>query len=93
MLVPKKTVLSPYFPKIFERIAMFICGTYIAIMLIFNIQALWIIGALLWTVSACASYLGYVQWNILWKSKASSKTQMTMFFWDAFIALSCLVKL
>lgn len=91
-IVPKKTIKGNQ-SKTFERISMLVSGTIIAAMLVLNVQILWIVGGALWIVAACLSYLGYVQWNILWKDKVSDEAQMVMFLWDALIALSCLVKL
>ena len=91
-LVPKPTTKTIK-PLWLEKATMFILGTLLLINLILNIYWLWWAYAVMWSIGACLSYLGYVQWNVSWKIDASNEAQMTMWLWDTLITLCCFTKL
>ncbi|MEM2849055.1 MAG: hypothetical protein QXI36_02125 [Candidatus Bathyarchaeia archaeon] len=84
--------LTKNLPIFLERLLMLIGGICLLINLRLNIQLLWLLYAIAWTFHAGLSYLGYIQWNVLWQKKPSSKAQIAMFTWDALVAIACLLK-
>lgn len=84
-----------------EKLGLFLLGTAILVNLLkFNVSWGWLVMGMFWTFSAVASYLGYMQWNVLWIKECPKKktlpvsdaAQMTMWLWDILIAVSCLTK-
>lgn len=96
--LPKPVIKN--LPRWQERIAMLLSGTFLLINLLLNINWLWLLSGCIWTLAALLSYLGYVQWNVLWKLyyepepryMFSEGAQMTMFLWDIAIAVVCFTK-
>jgi hypothetical protein len=80
-------------PRILERLLMAFLGAALLVNLLLNLSILWVFYAVLWALAAGMSYLGYIQWNILWRDTVSDEAQITMFLWDALIAFCCLLKL
>ena len=78
--------------RTFERLFMAMSGALLTLNLVLDIRLLWLTYAVIWTIAAGASYLGYTVWNVLWKKEPSEAAQMTMFAWDALIAICCLLK-
>jgi hypothetical protein len=75
-----------------EKIMYLASGLLLLLNLTFNIHMLWLIMSVIWTVYSGMSYLGYVEWNILWKKKTSDAAQIFMSTWDLAIAFCCMIK-
>jgi hypothetical protein len=87
---PKRAVKNVK-SKWMERVMFAVFGLLLLAALIVDFWGLWLACSVVWTVAAGQSYLGYVQWNVLWKDEVSDAAQMVMFCWDALIAVCCLL--
>lgn len=90
VLMPKPTIKNSNIIK--EKVLMFLLGLFLALNLVFNFRSWWFAMGMLWTLFAGKTYLGYVEWNVLWKDEVSDEAQMFMFMWDLLIALCCFIK-
>lgn len=88
--VPKPTTKNVK-PRWLERLVMAFCGFLLLLNLWLGIRFVWLIYGIFWSVASCLSYLGYSQWNVLWREDLSDEAQMVMFFWDLMIAVCCMM--
>ena len=51
-------------------------------------QVIWFMVGIIYSAAATLSFIGIVQWNVLWQDNTSNAAQMCMWLWDAAIALS-----
>ena len=79
--------------RIFERIDLFVSGSLLSVNLFLNVSWLWLIMGIIWTAFVGLSYLGYLEWNVLWvKERVSDEAQIFMAAWNLAIAVCCIVK-
>jgi len=74
-----------------ERIIFLILGTALVTSPIWSPVASWLVWLLIgaiYSMAATLSYIGKVQWNVLWQDNVSNAAQMCMWLWDIAIALS-----
>ena len=77
--------------KTYERIIFLILGTALTTSPIWSPVASWLVWLLIgaiYSMAATLSYIGKVQWNVLWQDNTSNAAQMCMWLWDIAIALS-----
>lgn len=91
LYTPKPTMRNRNF--LAEKLAMLAMGLLLLGNLVFNLNFMWLLMGILWTTGAVLTYLGYTQWNVLWRFDVSDIAQMFMAFWDLLIAVACLTKL
>lgn len=93
-VIPKQTVKN--MPLWLEKIFLAVSGLILALNLYFfqNSYA-WLVMGGFWTCAAGASYLGITKWNVDYQDHVtglSATAQVTMWFWDLMIAISCFLK-
>jgi hypothetical protein len=88
--LPKPTLRNVSLWK--EKFGFLACSILLLGNLTFNIRILWVLMCVFWTFSAVMSFLGYEQWNVLWRKDVSDAAQMFMSAWNLAIAACCMMK-
>jgi len=52
----------------------------------------WILLGATYVLASLLSYLGYIEWNVLWRQDVSEAAQMCMWAWDLIIAVCCFMR-
>jgi hypothetical protein len=90
LLLPRRALRNV--PMWAERLGFLLCGLLLLANLTFGMGVLWAAMCALWILFAEMSYLGYAQWNVLWRKDASDAAQMFMSAWDLAVAICCMVR-
>lgn len=75
-----------------ERVSFAICGAALLSNLFIKSSHGWGIIGVFYVYASLASYLGYSEWKVLWRSDTSDAAQIAMWAWDLGIAVCCFLK-
>lgn len=78
-------------PVALEVFLMFLMGSIILLNLFLGLSWLWLGMGALWSLASVLSFLGYMQWNIVYEAKQSDIHQVAMCLWDMAVAVCCLL--